>query len=508
MNISFTLLKNCPVFNFRPTTLENYGAAVSCCTCPELVEGPTAPGSDNLINKNDAMPRAASFLFHNPELDEGSNNFRRISNFTRFMKNFQSKLLATAFAVGALFFVNAVLGQATVVSDHPDYAPRSTATFTGSGFAPNEVVVLKVKNLSYPCNTVFADSSYLPWTATADADGNFVTTWTVCNCPGDSLRLKATGQTSGLIAYAYFTDAANDPFYTATIDPVVGTIGVSGTYSITISNLTSNPGNPSFIGVIGSLRIAIPVGAGTPTGISITANDPGPIDRSANWALTLQTSTLLEFENAAAGSGAAANDIDPGGTIVITFTTTATTVGSKEWTTTTYRGNNFNNIGAISGSQPTVTICNPPTIGGQGVNATINCPATPTFTTPTASSTCGGTTINIVSDITTAGTCTGTYSETRSWDATDVNGAHSSTVSQTITVIDNTPPTIGSPGAGTTIDCPATPTFTPPTASDACNSASVVQVSDVTTAGTCTGTYSETRTWKAVDNCGNQSGTR
>src|SRR4030095_1123126 len=384
---------------------------------------------------------------------------------------------------------------------------RSTATFTGSGFAPNEVVVLKVKNLSYPCNTVFADSSYLPWTATADADGNFVTTWTVCNCPGDSLRLKATGQTSGLIAYAYFTDGANDPFYTATIDPVVGTIGVSGTYSITISNLTSNPGNPSFIGVIGSLRIAIPVGAGTPTGISITANDPGPIDRSANWALTLQTSTLLEFENAAAGSGAAANDIDPGGTIVITFTTTATTVGSKEWTTTTYRVNNFNNIGAISGSQPTVTICNPPTIGGQGANATINCPATPTFTTPTASSTCRGTTINLVSDITTAGTCTGTYSETRSWDATDVNGAHSSTVSQTITVIDNTPPTIGSPGAGTTIDCPATPTFTPPTASDACNSASVVQVSDVTTAGTCTGTYSETRTWKAVDNCGNQSGT-
>src|SRR4030095_13733663 len=163
--------------------------------------------------------------------------------------------------------------------------------------------------------------------------------------------------------------------------------------------------------------------------------------------------------------------------------------------------------GAISGSQPTVIICSPPTIGGQGANATINCPATPTFTPPTASSTCGGTTINIVSDITTAGTCTGTYAETRSWDATDVNGVHSSTVSQTITVIDNTPPTIGSPGAGTTIDCPATPTFTPPTASDACNSASVVQVSDVTTAGTCTGTYSETRTWKAVDNCGNQSGT-
>jgi hypothetical protein len=41
---------------------------------------------------------------------------------------------------------------ATVVSDQDDYAPFSTATFTGNGFAPNEDVVLKVKNLTKPCN--------------------------------------------------------------------------------------------------------------------------------------------------------------------------------------------------------------------------------------------------------------------------------------------------------------------------------------------------------------------
>ena len=90
----------------------------------------------------------------------------------------------------------------TVTTDKPDYAPRSTATFTGSGFAAYEDVVLKVKNLSYPCNTVLPDSSYTPWTVKADSTGAFVTTWTVCDCNGDSLRLKATGQTSGLIAYA------------------------------------------------------------------------------------------------------------------------------------------------------------------------------------------------------------------------------------------------------------------------------------------------------------------
>src|SRR6187551_2306032 len=79
---------------------------------------------------------------------------------------------------------------ATVVSDQPDYAPLSTATFTGDGFGAYEEVVLKVKNLSQPCNTVAADSSYFPWTVITDDNGHFETTWTVCDCPNDSLRLK------------------------------------------------------------------------------------------------------------------------------------------------------------------------------------------------------------------------------------------------------------------------------------------------------------------------------
>src|SRR5262249_2392666 len=106
-----------------------------------------------------------------------------------------------------------------------------------------------------------------------------------------------------------------------------------------------------------------------------------------------------------------------------------------------------------------------------------------------------------------AGTCTGTYSETRTWRAVDACGNQSGTVAQTITVVDNTPPVIGTPGANGTVSCPATPSFTPPTASDVCSSSSIVMVSDETEAGTCAGSYSETKTWKAVDACGNQSGT-
>src|SRR5687768_14391260 len=110
------------------------------------------------------------------------------------------RLLTAALAV-IIFSVitQSTFGQATVTSDKDDYAPRSTAVFTGAGFQPFETVVLKVKNLDRPCNTVSADSSYLAWSVTADGSGGFETNWTVCDCPGDSLRLKAFGETSGLI---------------------------------------------------------------------------------------------------------------------------------------------------------------------------------------------------------------------------------------------------------------------------------------------------------------------
>src|SRR5436309_1956342 len=149
-----------------------------------------------------------------------------------------------------------------------------------------------------------------------------------------------------------------------------------------------------------------------------------------------------------------------------------------------------------------------PTIGAAGGDETIQCPNSPVFTPPSASDTCGGATVNLVSDSTTNGTCAGTYSETRTWDATDCSGNHSATRSQTISVVDTTAPTIGDAGADNTIQCPNSPVFTPPTASDTCGGATVNLVSDSTTNGTCAGTYTETRTWDATDCSGNHSETR
>jgi hypothetical protein len=152
----------------------------------------------------------------------------------------------------------------------------------------------------------------------------------------------------------------------------------------------------------------------------------------------------------------------------------------------------------------TVVDTQAPTIGNAGANATIECTATPGFTAPTASDACNGATVNLLGEVTGGNSCTKTI--TRTWDATDACGNHSATRTQVITVVDTQAPTIGNAGANATIECTTTPSFTAPTASDACNGATVNLVSDVTSLGS-GGIKLETRTWNAVDACGNTSTT-
>src|SRR5207249_4941254 len=74
------------------------------------------------------------------------------------------------------------------------------------------------------------------------------------------------------------------------------------------------------------------------------------------------------------------------------------------------------------------------------------------------------------------------------------------------TAVDTHAPTIGKAGANATIDCTATPSFTVPTASDACGATTVNLLSSTTTGNSCLKVY--TRTWDATDACGNHSATR
>src|SRR5437879_9379282 len=151
----------------------------------------------------------------------------------------------------------------------------------------------------------------------------------------------------------------------------------------------------------------------------------------------------------------------------------------------------------------TATDTHEPTIGAAGINATIDCTASPSFTAPKASDDCSGATVNLLSSTTTGNSCLKVYTQT--WDATDACGNHSATVTQTITATDTHAPTIGAAGSNATIDCTATPSFTAPTARDDCSGATVNLLSSTTTGNSCTRIY--TQTWDATDACGNHSAT-
>src|SRR5439155_13392213 len=80
------------------------------------------------------------------------------------------------------------------------------------------------------------------------------------------------------------------------------------------------------------------------------------------------------------------------------------------------------------------------------------------------------------------------------------------TASRTVTwTEDTTPPAISSLPGPTTIECPATPSFATPTATDGCDSSPTLTYADVTTPSSCPQQYDVTRTWTAKDACGNTS---
>jgi hypothetical protein len=126
--------------------------------------------------------------------------------------------------------------------------------------------------------------------------------------------------------------------------------------------------------------------------------------------------------------------------------------------------------------------------------------------TASATDLCDGTVLVTPSDsdVTSAGTCLS--KKTRTFNAIDECGNPATPVTVTVTwKVDLDPPTIGNPGNNKTAYCNQSWTFDPPTASDGCGSASVEPVGkDQVVLGSC-GTQTITRTWRAVDACGNPS---
>jgi hypothetical protein len=172
---------------------------------------------------------------------------------------------------------------------------------------------------------------------------------------------------------------------------------------------------------------------------------------------------------------------------------------TRTWTATDACGNSSTASQTISVVDTTA-----PEISELPEATTIECPASPVFAIPTADDACDDAPTLTPVDVTTPGDCPQEFSVTRTWTATDACG-NSSTASQTISVVDTTAPEISELPEATTIECPASPEFAIPTASDACDPDPDLDFDDVTTPGACPQEFSVTRTWTATDACNNIS---
>ena len=149
---------------------------------------------------------------------------------------------------------------------------------------------------------------------------------------------------------------------------------------------------------------------------------------------------------------------------------------------------------------------------------TITCPAGVTVTCAsavpavnigavTATDNCGGVTITHVGDAITNQTCANNFILIRTYRAIDACG-NSATCTQSISVIDPTPPAITCP-AGTTVSCanlvPAANTASVITSDNCGGTVNVTLVGDVITNQTCANNFTLTRTYRTTDLCGNSA---
>jgi hypothetical protein len=169
---------------------------------------------------------------------------------------------------------------------------------------------------------------------------------------------------------------------------------------------------------------------------------------------------------------------------------------TRTWTATDACGNS-------STASQTIEVLDDsaPVISGLPEPSAVECPADPEFETPTATDVCDPAPTLTFIDVITPGDCPQEYSVTRTWTATDACG-NSSTASQTIKVVDTTPPVMTCPPDETVecnLDVPA-PDISAVTASDSCGSVTVTYRGDLSS-GTCPRVIK--RTYRATDDCGN-----
>ncbi|MDD7885669.1 gliding motility-associated C-terminal domain-containing protein [Flavivirga sp. 57AJ16] len=171
----------------------------------------------------------------------------------------------------------------------------------------------------------------------------------------------------------------------------------------------------------------------------------------------------------------------------------------RTWTATNICG-----VSATHSQTVTVTDNTPPVLT-LPANQTAECSddlSPIAFGTATAIDNCDANPVITFEDVRTDGACSGTFTITRTWTATDACG-NIATADQTISTSDTTAPEFEQtvlPG-DITVECSGVPAPETLTATDNCGTATV-EVTEERVDGNCANNYTITRTYTATDECG------
>lgn len=168
----------------------------------------------------------------------------------------------------------------------------------------------------------------------------------------------------------------------------------------------------------------------------------------------------------------------------------------RSWIATDCSGNTESHTQTL-----TVVDNTDPVLDSRPADAEVECDAIPDAPTVGATDNCDKLVDVVLVEVDGRSEECGTGTITRTWTATDCSGNTDVHV-QTLTVVDNTAPTLDSKPADAEVECDAIPTAPDVTASDNCDSIVDVVLNEVDNRGDC-GTGTITRTWTATDCAGN-----
>ncbi|MFQ6603909.1 beta strand repeat-containing protein, partial [Flavobacterium sp. C3NV] len=254
----------------------------------------------------------------------------------------------------------------------------------------------------------------------------------------------------------------------------------AGTYTLTVTDNCSTQTNSVIIGQP-SAALALATSSKTDVtcfGFSTGSVTAGLVTNSVGTVNYVWKNAL----NVSVGTTASVSNL-PAGTYTLTVTdncssqTNSISIGqpSAALSATTSQIN----VGCGGGNNGSASV----TVSGGTLGYTYSWDTTPVQTSATAT-----------------GLIAGTYTVT-------IKDANLCTISKSVTITDGdaVKPIIDPLPLASTINCPALPVFATATATDNNDTVSSLTYDDVVTQGACAGSYTTTRTWTAVDACGNIS---